>query len=842
MNIDYEQAKKQLISMLDEQIGHRHIIFWYDAQKNFLESLKGDSFPNAKVLIFENNPFTLKTILEIDDPTSNYLVYYPAAKPKDAENWLEDISLYSEEYYADSVALTMRKLNLASTDLRGVVEKHIHFFDSQVRVDQFNKKISPTDETSPMDFELGMMSVLAKNPDYSTLDYVLREIIFDDLDGGEEYQALEKYGFKDLFWQLVGEHFSYSGLCEVKELRQTLLLTAMAKKVPFTISTPILSSKIMKNEAIDAIIFVNQMLMQDKRYEELDKAVYTELRIGELMAPKGIDSVGQCDVFSEFDGFVSSSIISALSKGSYDYDSYLNVVNNDRVGSKWYSDYSNEYNFILAIIDFYKKVEIEIPEGKDAEQYIHDYAGKYWVVDNAYRHLITAYMNFSDPTDEETAIVKDADNRYETKFLAKLGSTFSNSLKTKEPDYSFGSVKPSIDFFRNNLNKGAKKQFVIISDALRYEVAQDLVTAINQKENFKGRANLTYQVTTLPSITMFGMAALLPHQTISYVGKQVLADGKPTNSTLARDGVLKQASEGFAAIQYETIVGMNKTELREYMKDKSLVYIYHDTIDNAGEHDEGKVFPMCERAIEEIVSLINKLYNVLQISNYYVTSDHGFIYRNRKIGESTKYPSIAFMNIDDYSGRYAIVDDSTELAFTNKFSMSYLGACKSTVMVPYGYDLFKKAGGGIQYIHGGASLQEIITPIVTLSEMRATKSGETSEPVKVMLKSVNRKIMNKSFHLQFEQMEKVGDKRTPASVKVYFIDENKNVISDEKVFVANKTTDDEAGRTFDMIFLLKNLDYDRDKRYYLVMENAETGDPVADEIPFVIDIVKFKLF
>ena len=260
MNIDYEQAKKQLVAMFDEQIGHRHIVFWYDAQKNFFENLKDDSFPNAKVFVFENNPFTLKTILEIDDPLSNYLIYYPEPKPKDAENWLEDISLYSEEYYADSVALTMRKLNLSSSDIRNVVEKHIHFFDSQARIDQLNKKLNPINETSSADFELGMMSVLVKNPDFNTLEYILREVIFDSLNEGDAYESLEKYGLKDDFWQLVCERFSYSGLCDVKELRQTFLLTAMIKKVPFTISTPILNSKLMKNDAIDAIIFVNQIL------------------------------------------------------------------------------------------------------------------------------------------------------------------------------------------------------------------------------------------------------------------------------------------------------------------------------------------------------------------------------------------------------------------------------------------------------------------------------------------------------------------------------------------------------------------------------------------------------
>jgi isochorismate synthase EntC len=102
--------------------------------------------------------------------------------------------------------------------------------------------------------------------------------------------------------------------------------------------------------------------------------------------------------------------------------------------------------------------------------------------------------------------------------------------------------------------------------------------------------------------------------------------------------------------------------------------------------------------------------------------------------------------------------------------------------------------------------------------------------------------MNKSFALQFEQMEKVEGKKTEAAIKVYFVDDKNNVISDEKVFLANKTTDIMADRTIDMRFLLKNLDYDRNKSYFLVMKNANDESDVGESIPFVIDILKFKMF
>ncbi len=46
--------------------------------------------------------------------------------------------IYSEEYYADTVVLTMRRMGLSNTVLRRVVERHSRFFDAESRI----KKLS----------------------------------------------------------------------------------------------------------------------------------------------------------------------------------------------------------------------------------------------------------------------------------------------------------------------------------------------------------------------------------------------------------------------------------------------------------------------------------------------------------------------------------------------------------------------------------------------------------------------------------------------------------------------------------------------------------------------------
>ena len=65
-----------------------------------------------------------------------------------------------------------------------------------------------------------------------------------------------------------------------------------------------------------------------------------------------------------------------------------------------------------------------------------------------------------------------------------------------------------------------RRAFVIISDAFRFEAAQELTTELNGKYRFE--ATLASQLGVLPSYTALGMASLLPHKTLAYKGTDVL--------------------------------------------------------------------------------------------------------------------------------------------------------------------------------------------------------------------------------------------------------------------------------------------------------------------------------
>lgn len=81
------------------------------------------------------------------------------------------------------------------------------------------------------------------------------------------------------------------------------------------------------------------------------------------------------------------------------------------------------------------------------------------------------------------------------------------------------------DFFACNVKNNSGRTVVIVSDALRYEVAKTLLDKLSFDE--KCNAGISAMQGVLPSYTALGMATLLPHKTIEYNENfDVLLDGK----------------------------------------------------------------------------------------------------------------------------------------------------------------------------------------------------------------------------------------------------------------------------------------------------------------------------
>ena len=414
------------------------------------------------------------------------------------------------------------------------------------------------------------------------------------------------------------------------------------------------------------------------------------------------------------------------------------------------------------------------------------------------------------------------------------------------------------EFYCSRIKTSDTKVFVIISDAMRYEVAAAMADQLRRETQSK--VSLGSMQSIFPSITKFGMAALLPHKELTAELRNdiltVLADGQSTASGY-RDKILKSEDPASVALKYNDIIAMKRAERSALVKGMDVVYIYHDTIDEASHTSDTAVFAACEKAISELKNLVRIIVNEFGGTNILITADHGFLYTYSPLTEDDKVGKNEFYDVDrenindlkkesakccvEYGRRYAIMQKGVQPNYL--LPVKFLdGKSGFGGFAPRESIRIKMNGGGMNFVHGGISLQEMVVPVIEYHylrndsmEYKRNKQKYDTKPVTVNLLSANRKISNMIFSLNFYQKDAVGANREAATYQVYFTDENSKQISDVQKIIADKTSDNGAERTFRCQFNLKSLKYSNTATYYLVIAD-EQGLQMPQREPFQIDI------
>ena len=386
--------------------------------------------------------------------------------------------------------------------------------------------------------------------------------------------------------------------------------------------------------------------------------------------------------------------------------------------------------------------------------------------------------------------------------------------------------------------------YVIVSDALRYEVAASLTEQLRRETQSKITLESVQGV--FPTITKFGMAALLPHKELNVVpkttgGVSVLADGASTEMP-NRDKVLKSAHGASVALQYKNIIKMKRADRQALVKGMDVVYIYHDKIDEASHTADNLVFPACDDAIAEIKNIVRIICNEFGGTRIFITADHGFLYTYSPLTEDDKVDKTNFNQQDvEYGRRYAIMQKGAKpdylmpVKFVDEQSGLDAFAPRENVRI-------KMSGGGLNFVHGGISLQEMVVPVIDYQFLRnASKTYQRNrekydtKPVTISLLSATRKISNMIFSLNFYQKEAVGDNRSACNYQLYFTDASGKQISDTARIIADKTSDNGQDRTFRLGFNLKSMKFSKQDSYYLVIAD-ESGLQAPQREEFQIDI------
>lgn len=843
-----EDIKKELEQRFAEPLDEfykRRIIFWNDEDGDFKEEVTDLELSNAKVLILdESNQFSSKKLLSYDDQDSNYLVYNPLIVDPE-HDWFLDIKLYSDEYRADQTSRWMQDMHIANTpELRKEVKYYKGFFNAASR----RKLISNFDEVIDKK-SLLYMSILSAicGTKERTSESIIKSVMLagTDLENSIKMNLL-KYSVSDLFWRMVHSATGFNISEKIDDLTNHVVLSAISR----TMSSDVLSgiesrySDIYSGYCYDLIF--NWIHSEDKNsFKSIGDFVTSNLSLANRFNQFDISNLVDTDVLPVIDEVILTKLMHSIIARNLDTDSVMSVVEKRRT-SAWYEDYSYFYEGIyqVALMNKFYESHLNGFHHVTAKDMWDTYTSDYYQMDSYYREFHNAFsiclQTIHPSLDDDFKDIADyVEKEYKNWYLDKLATNWN---KVIEDDLSstgkITGLTQQTDFYQDVVKKIDGKVFVIISDAMRYDVAHSLARQLEIET--KADVSISAQQGIFPTITKFGMAALLPHKKLETVVQndsvKVLVDGHASEMS-DRDGILKSYSENSVALKYKDIINMKRDEKRAAVKGKDIVYIYHDTIDTSSHNDESTVFDACNKAINEIKNLVNVICNDLQGVNVVITSDHGFLYTYQELSEEDKMERSSFkQNIIEQGRRYVITDNEAD----PDFLMPVKGIYNDANMLGFAprENIRIKGAGGVNFVHGGTSLQEICVPVITYKYLRSgykalriNKDKYDTKQVSIALLSSNRKISNMIFNLSFYQKEPVKDNYVPCTYIAYIEDAMGNEVSDRQKIIADKTSTIAKDREFKCTFNLKSQKFNNTDTYYLVIIDEEGKQvPIKEEV------------
>lgn len=830
---------------------NRRIIFWQDPERQFEDFVDDLCLENAKILkLTGTNNFAAKKLLSYDDTQSNYLVYNPISYNDIKDNWLLDIELYSEEFRADLISIHMQELGMPGTpQLRKAMKAYAKFFENKERVAKLTALKS--DYSSAGQLHIDILSVLSgadANTDFGVMRAVLKSGLA--VEENEALEKIKKFGNEAALWELIKKRtgYIYDGGDSLLPLAEHILMTALSVTMNNSLLTGH-SKYISVPHAETVYSFVNEWLHSedDDILYDIAREVETELHLTYLFGNMDVENLLTSECFPCINECILHKYLSDISNNIIKADDISQTVEKRRT-LKWYKRVRYYYDGLLQVA-YMQQFYQENADGFHFAEYTKlwaEYTGNYCKMDHFYRQFHAAFgkalKEYDTGLEDLYKNVADyVEKLYKNWYLTTLGNQWTTLISDElAKDSNLPGIPQQMNFYNDfvqPIEDSGSRVYVIISDALRYEVGVELTKQLLR--DTKGTAKISAVQSIFPSATKFGMAALLPHDELQLTeDMKILCDGESTDGTIGREKILNKKHAGNVAITYKSLLSMKQAERRETVSDANVVYIYHNVIDAVGDKSatEDQVFDACEQAITEIKNLVRMIVNDLSGANIIITADHGFLYSYKPLDESDKAEkSFVDGKVFELDRRYVITDDNCAAEHMVKIPMTHLNS-GYIGLTPFENIRIKKSGGGTNYVHGGVSLQECVVPVIEFKNLRSSsKKYVEVKKVELQLISQSRKVSNSIFSLDFYQKEAVTGKIAAATYDVFMADESGAPVSDKKTIIADKTSGNGSERVFRTRFTLKSIEFKKTDTYYLTIADKETGN-VAEKIEFTIDI------
>lgn len=789
-------ANARITQALGTLFDKQRIVFWYDTRREFRAEFEALVLPDVEKIELVNNEFGVKHRILREQPDQKFLLYRDGAEPAEyLQNWLLDVQLASGQVFrTDQIALWLAELGLGPNDY-GVLEAHAAYFESAKRREKLRKTLQSDD--SPLQLRRKMLAVCAGGE--VRLDAILETLLAQLAEGDEAgIRLITRSGLDAFLWEQVKRDYGYAS--EQPGVRDFMI--ELFKNSFMTGVDPAWQSTL----SAESLVFLRRW--KDSRrhkdsFETLSEQCAEILHIDDKLQTLDYRNLADLDYFELIDRKILSELVREVAARSITAQEVEQWVRQRRQ-SHWFDEFKDVYLALEHAAWFIHLLDMTPLEMDSLDDGVQKYATAWYGLDQRYRKFIY-HLRESGQASLLGELARLVENLYSTSYLPRLNDRWQRHVDDAQ-QWQAGDVPLQRDFFKRHVQPflaGETKVFVLISDALRYEVGEELQGLIRREDKFE--ASLEPMLSMLPSYTQLGMAALLPHAGLQLADTDtgdVLVDGQSAQGSANRRKILAAAVPASTVVLAKDVLAMGKEDSRALVRDHDVVYVYHNLIDKTGDtrDTEERVFAAAQETLEELTRVIKKLFNA-NASHLLLTADHGFIYQHHPLQESD------FLSAEPEGDqilyrdrRFVLGKGLRESAGFKRFFPEQLGLEGTLeVQLPKSINRLRLKGSGSRFVHGGATLQEVVIPLLHINKKRQSDVARVEVDI---IGGGSKTITTGQLAVMLYQREAATEKRQPRRLLAGLYTASDELLSDEHELLFDHTSDNPRDREFPVRFLL----------------------------------------
>lgn len=377
-------------------------------------------------------------------------------------------------------------------------------------------------------------------------------------------------------------------------------------------------------------------------------------------------------------------------------------------------------------------------------RYTEDQNGQrgWYRLDQAQRQFETLLAGIDDDDLDERAVasIRAVYDRVARKMAEGFIKAYSGG------DWTVPGVAHQTSVWADFVAKQRKPVALIVVDAMRYEIGVELAARLERL----GEVKLEPAIAALPSITPIGMAALLPGASGSFsVGEQrgklgADIEGNFLTTRDARVSYMQAKVPGLAVARLSEVVSWSSATKKK-LAGAQVVVVYSSEIDEAGESTENRYArSIMGGVVSDVARALQKLASI-GIEHAVATADHGHLFFAAEREESMRLDGPGGAQVELHRRCWIGKGGSTPPGSIRVTGAKLGYSSDLDVVFPASVSVFK-SGGDLAYHHGGASLQELVIPLLTV-HMKSTDSQKVEKNA-ISLKAGFDAITNRIFSVE----------------------------------------------------------------------------------------------